>query len=217
MSRRSTAQRSGLLQAAQVRAVGHGKVHSSRVGVALVSATERHPAQLVESRSLFVAASSARDLVMACCWSRLAWTLTADNGSRRGGHESRGPPNFRPTAAWQFHPSASTVARPSGPALTLIRRYVLSNPLCGWRTRTQRRRNQQVGWSERWTPTPGERPVRPHPDKGCALQPFDRPSNAEPTSIPAGQHLCGAPAGIEPATPSLPWNHQEPLCGTPFP
>ena len=27
----------------------------------------------------------------------------------------------------------------------------------------------------------------------------------------------GAPAGIEPATPSLPWNHQEPLCGTPFP
>jgi hypothetical protein len=25
------------------------------------------------------------------------------------------------------------------------------------------------------------------------------------------------PAGIEPATPSLPWNHQEPLCGTPFP
>jgi hypothetical protein len=24
------------------------------------------------------------------------------------------------------------------------------------------------------------------------------------------------PAGIEPATPSLPWNHQEPLCGPPF-
>jgi hypothetical protein len=35
-------------------------------------------------------------------------------------------------------------------------------------------------------------------------------------------HLtCGfvvePPAGIEPATPSLPWNHREPLCGTPFP
>ena len=30
--------------------------------------------------------------------------------------------------------------------------------------------------------------------------------------------LCGgAPARIEPATPSLPWNHQEPLCGPPFP
>jgi hypothetical protein len=27
----------------------------------------------------------------------------------------------------------------------------------------------------------------------------------------------GAPAGIEPATPSLPWNHREPLCGPPFP
>jgi hypothetical protein len=25
------------------------------------------------------------------------------------------------------------------------------------------------------------------------------------------------PAGIEPATPSLPWNHREPLCGAPFP
>jgi hypothetical protein len=25
------------------------------------------------------------------------------------------------------------------------------------------------------------------------------------------------PAGIEPATPSLPWNHREPLCGPPFP
>ena len=25
------------------------------------------------------------------------------------------------------------------------------------------------------------------------------------------------PAGIEPATPSLPWNHQEPLCAPPFP
>jgi hypothetical protein len=29
--------------------------------------------------------------------------------------------------------------------------------------------------------------------------------------------LVEPPAGIEPATPSLPWNHREPLCGTPFP
>ena len=28
--------------------------------------------------------------------------------------------------------------------------------------------------------------------------------------------LVEPPAGIEPATPSLPWNHQEPLCGLPF-
>jgi hypothetical protein len=37
------------------------------------------------------------------------------------------------------------------------------------------------------------------------------------------QHSCWSvacvepPAGIEPATPSLPWNHQEPLCAPPFP
>jgi hypothetical protein len=29
--------------------------------------------------------------------------------------------------------------------------------------------------------------------------------------------LVEPPAGIEPATPSLPWNHQEPLYGPPFP
>jgi hypothetical protein len=29
--------------------------------------------------------------------------------------------------------------------------------------------------------------------------------------------MWSPPAGIEPATLSLPWNHQEPLCGTPFP
>src|SRR5215216_6576816 len=29
--------------------------------------------------------------------------------------------------------------------------------------------------------------------------------------------LVEPPAGIEPATPSLPWNHQQPLCEPPFP
>jgi hypothetical protein len=29
--------------------------------------------------------------------------------------------------------------------------------------------------------------------------------------------LVEPPAGIEPATPSLPWNHREPLCESPFP
>jgi hypothetical protein len=48
----------------------------------------------------------------------------------------------------------------------------------------------------------------------------------ESTSLPTRQAGCwtrpgllvwgGAPAGIEPATPSLPWNHQEPLCGRSF-
>jgi hypothetical protein len=36
------------------------------------------------------------------------------------------------------------------------------------------------------------------------------------TRVCAGHRLGGAPAGIVPATPSLPWNHQEPLCGPPF-
>jgi hypothetical protein len=30
-------------------------------------------------------------------------------------------------------------------------------------------------------------------------------------------HLVEPPAGIEPATPSLPWNYREPLCGTASP
>ena len=40
-----------------------------------------------------------------------------------------------------------------------------------------------------------------------------------PGSVPGLSCWFGVepPAGIEPATPSLPWNHQEPLCGPPFP
>ena len=55
-----------------------------------------------------------------------------------------------------------------------------------------------------------------HPNKGWVLWTVEASSNATATSVCAGQSLCGAP-GIEPATPSLPWNHREPLCGTPFP
>jgi hypothetical protein len=71
-------------------------------------------------------------------------------------------------------------------------------------------------------------------NQGSALQPGMRPSNtasnakdgqhhrpnrpgSELTSVCAGQPGCGAAAGIEPATPSLPWNHQEPLCAPPYP
>jgi hypothetical protein len=42
----------------------------------------------------------------------------------------------------------------------------------------------------------------------------DRPGSAPGLSCWFGVE---PPAGIEPATPSLPWNHQEPLCGPPFP
>jgi len=41
--------------------------------------------------------------------------------------------------------------------------------------------------------------------------------NAKTTSVCAGQAYVEPPAGIEPATPSLPWNHQEPLCEPPSP
>jgi hypothetical protein len=43
----------------------------------------------------------------------------------------------------------------------------------------------------------------------------NRPGS-ELTSVCAGQPGVEPPAGIEPATPSLPWNHQEPLCGWSF-
>ena len=41
--------------------------------------------------------------------------------------------------------------------------------------------------------------------------------DAQLTAFPLVSPCVEPPAGIEPATPSLPWNHQEPLCGPPFP
>ncbi len=69
------------------------------------------------------------------------------------------------------------------------------------------------------------RPVDNHrqttalPNEGCALQPgfaSSNGSNATMTSVCAGHRPGGAPAGIEPATPSLLWNHQIRLCGPSF-
>ena len=51
------------------------------------------------------------------------------------------------------------------------------------------------------------------PDHLTAARPAP---NAKMTSVRAGHRLVEAPAGIEPATPSLPWNHREPLCRSPF-
>jgi hypothetical protein len=58
-----------------------------------------------------------------------------------------------------------------------------------------------------------------HPPSNPPARKDDRPS---PPNRSNDQRLhwsspCGAPAGIEPATPSSPWNHQEPLCGPPSP
>src|SRR5215203_5637768 len=47
--------------------------------------------------------------------------------------------------------------------------------------------------------------------------PAELATNVKMTSVCAGHQLREPPAGIEPATLSLPWNHQEPLCGPPFP
>ena len=58
-------------------------------------------------------------------------------------------------------------------------------------------------------PTPSRTPRRP-------ASPSQPAPAAELRSVSAGQPGCGAPAGIEPATPSL-WNHQKPLCEPPFP
>ena len=48
-------------------------------------------------------------------------------------------------------------------------------------------------WSESVGSDPGTATARPHPDKGSALQPHNRPRTRRPTSVCAGQHLCGAP------------------------
>ena len=42
-------------------------------------------------------------------------------------------------------------------------------------------------------------------------------SDGDSPAFPLVRTLLEPPAGIEPATPSLPWNHQEPLCEPPFP
>jgi CheY-like chemotaxis protein len=94
-----------------------------------------------------------------------------------------------------------------------------------------RKRRRPPGWwcsSGTTTPTtpslngPTGLPQKEIPDKsswespangGCRLRACDGPG----TYPPELELLGGAPAGIEPATPSLPWNHREPLCQPPFP
>jgi hypothetical protein len=58
---------------------------------------------------------------------------------------------------------------------------------------------------------------QPHPNMGCVLWTADASSNATTTSVCAGKSLRGAPRRNRTATPSLPWNHQEPLCEPAFP
>jgi hypothetical protein len=53
--------------------------------------------------------------------------------------------------------------------------------------------------------------------QGDQHRPFNRPPDADLTSLCAGQSLCGAPRGNRTGDPILTMNHQEPLCGTPLP
>src|SRR4029453_10313283 len=73
--------------------------------------------------------------------------------------------------------------------------------------------------------------------KGTAQQGYQRPDGVPTLRIPIPMGMWSTttapdgdspafallracvepPAGIEPATPSFPWNHQEPLCEPPFP
>src|SRR4029453_5819465 len=67
-------------------------------------------------------------------------------------------------------------------------------------------------FSIRYTPTPTDQTQT----ERCGPRPTVR--NAElRAAFPLLSCCMEPPAGIEPATPSFPWNHQEPLCGTPFP
>jgi hypothetical protein len=64
----------------------------------------------------------------------------------------------------------------------------------------------QGSWLDPSTITDGRPLPRALPNMGCVLWTADTSSNATTTSICAGHRPGGAPAGIEPATPSLPWN-----------
>src|ERR671910_3614729 len=60
-------------------------------------------------------------------------------------------------------------------------------------------------------------PVQHHPERqDHQHHPFDRPPTQNGPAFALVSFCVEPPAGIEPATPSLPWNHQEPLCGPAF-
>ena len=88
--------------------------------------------------------------------------------------------------------------------------------LCGWRIKRKRPRNQRIGWSEPWTPTRRER-------RSKRIQTRDvfsgqqKPHRTPRRPAFALVRACvEPPAGIEPATPSLPWILHSPLCGPEF-
>jgi hypothetical protein len=103
--------------------------------------------------------------------------------------------------------------RGRSPKRLLGRPRMRSEPLSRRVTQTGMGTARQRRWSELWTSTEGQLAVRALPNMGCVLWTAD----ASPTPRRSAFALVSAcvepPAGIEPATPSLPWNHREPLCG----
>ena len=112
----------------------------------------------------------------------------------------------------------------------------------GWLTRTARQttpcsRPGMRSCTDVQPSDPAEAACRPSKDTGQSRQQLptvDRPSERFPTwdgfsgrqrphrtlkqpAFALVRAYVEPPAGIEPATPSLPWNHQEPLCEPPFP
>jgi hypothetical protein len=59
-------------------------------------------------------------------------------------------------------------------------------------------------------PRPSAHPI------GDVVNPDNPETDHQPAFLLVGAYV-EPPAGIEPATLSLPWNHREPLCGPPFP
>jgi hypothetical protein len=60
--------------------------------------------------------------------------------------------------------------------------------------------------------TPAEQPTRAEAVAATSPAPLAQ-AVAE---LPLVSAVVEPPGGIEPPTPSLPWNHQEPLCGRSF-
>jgi hypothetical protein len=77
--------------------------------------------------------------------------------------------------------------------------------------------------SQATTPVRGIDRIAGRPTQADRIPTRDAFSSVQATSnaddrpaFPLVKASVEPPAGIEPATPSLPWNHREPLCGTPF-
>jgi len=114
-------------------------------------------------------------------------------------------------------PAIGSSGRPDRGSLPVVQGWVLG-PLLQpvvWRGNGQKACNDagQRDRQDRWTTHQSDRILI---RDGFAGQQMPHRTRRRPVFLLI--RLCiEPPAGIEPATLSLPWNHQEPLYGTPFP